>query len=89
MEPTDSQLPIIPFLGRNRHAASRIEASCDDRSVDVVLLVPRYEIVSVFEVEEEFLIVKHISVALRPGLESQCYVLLNVISPNPNGYLLI
>jgi len=41
-----------------------------------------------FEVEEEFLIVKYIAVAFQPGLKTHCYVLLDVISPNPNGYSL-
>jgi len=49
----------------------------------------RHDIVSIFEVEEEFFIVEHIAVAFQPGLKTHCYVLLNVFSPDPNGYLLI
>jgi len=41
------------------------------------------------EVEEEVFIVKYIAFALQPGLKPHCYILLNVFSPNPNGYLLI
>ena len=49
----------------------------------------RHDIVSRFEVEEESLVVKYIALAFQPRLKTHCYVLLNVLSQNPNSYLLI
>ena len=54
-----------------------------------LLSFSRSDFVGIFEVEEEFLVVKYIAVAFQPGLETHGYVLLDVLSPNPDGYFLI